>query len=135
MKSNLFDSIFNRRDNSSDKCTNPNGKTITPAKSPEYDKSARQKQIRDAAYETFKGRMDSPVTSILVCIEFCTGAEWADENPKASFIDEKSWFNAQRAFIRQHHSEAFDGLDLAAEGSILLAFAMGCSWAEEHPAK
>ena len=135
MKSNIFDSIFNRRDDSSDNRVNPNGKTTAPTNSPEYDKSARKKQIHNAACETFKDRLDSFVTILLLTVEFCTGAEWADENPKASFVDGKAWFNAQRTFSRAYHSEMYDELDLAAEGSILLAFSMGCSWAEAHPAK
>lgn len=104
--------------------------------SPGFDKTAREKQLIDAALSHAKDLMEkAPLSGAVHTVIWLEGAKWADDHRLSSYPSRTSWIAAGKEAL---HEYLQDMTPEALQDHVLMAilfvsFTLGAQWAESHP--
>lgn len=105
--------------------------------SPGFDKTAREKQLIDAAFSQTKDLMEkAPLSGMVHTVIWIEGAKWADDHRLSSYPSRTSWIAAGKEALHKHlqdmNPEALQ--DHVFMAILFVSFTLGAQWAESHPA-
>lgn len=139
--SHFFDPAERRRNPLQDRAVDVDFEDISGPSNqqPKIDKSARAKQIGDAAEKRVNNLIkESPMSALLMMSMFVVGANWADEHPLSAYDSRAAWHAAQHEELRRILTESGastpNNKDILFESIIFAVFADGAIWANKNPA-